>query len=69
MRASQSLNVGRSGRILPIQRRLSAGNGNVPGLRNAARKSALPRARRVELAVAVTSGALLLALSFALSLL
>lgn len=65
MRASQNITPSRNYRLTPAQRRLSAGI-TQPGMRYAARKSAMRPARKAEIAAAVTGGLLIVSLVGAL---
>jgi hypothetical protein len=61
MRASQNIPSSSSYRMTPAQRRLSAALTG-PGMRKDARRSAMPPARKAELAIAITGGLLILSL-------
>jgi hypothetical protein len=65
MRTSQQIPANNSYRMTPAQRRLSAALTG-PGMRIAARRSALQPARKAEYAAAVTGGLLILGLLVAL---
>jgi len=62
MRASQKISINNSYRMTPAQRRLSAGATGPAGMRQPARRSVLPRARKAELAAAITGGLLIISL-------
>lgn len=52
--------------MTPVQRRLSAGFDGPSGMRTVARRSTMPAARKVEIAAAVTGGALIISLIISL---
>lgn len=62
MRTSQNIDFGRNTKITPAQRRLMAGANGPAGLRFPARRSALPPARRAEIAAALTGAVLIVSL-------
>jgi len=66
MRASQHIPPSNSYRMTPVQRRLSAGFDGPSGMRTVARRSTMPAARKVEIAAAVTGGALIISLIISL---
>ncbi|SER41177.1 hypothetical protein [Neolewinella agarilytica] len=62
MRASQKIAINNSYRMTPAQRRLSAGATGPAGMRQSARRSVLPRARKAEFAAAITGSLLIISL-------
>jgi hypothetical protein len=62
MRASQNIDLGRNTKLTPAQLRLTAGANGPTGMRFLARRSALPRARRAEVAAALTGAVLIVSL-------